>query len=202
MNHDHYTPTGADVQRQWWAMTALGNICWLWALQAIWRLSGLAVLACLLAIPPPTRAGSIDYTFTDAHYPNSVLGRMEVDDAALTRGYIATEDVKSFAFYSFSPTDPMSFGLPIEADGSPTPGGAMITGREVVFRTTYRLQIDWGGELGGFWQVASGGSPGINGYGYWTETLIPGDPAVPCPPSVIMGLVGLVFILFVRGWRR
>ncbi len=146
-----------------------------------------------LAIPCSAPAGNILYEFDDAHYPHAAIARMEVAEAALGRGYFTNSDLRAFAFNLFGTADLDPFMLPISADGSAA-GAGMIFGQEIVYGSTYRLTLDFGGELGGFYQVTTGNYPGVYGYGYWTAILIPAaSAAVPEPTS--LALAGLAFAI-------
>jgi hypothetical protein len=161
------------------------------------RFFGLTLLA-ILAIPPPAPAGSIMYTFSDANEPHAPLARMEVDGGALARGYFSNADLLGFGFSLFGAADLDPFTLPIAADG--TPGGwGTITGRTVVYGSTYSLTADF---PAGWWRVSTGSYPGVYGYGYWTARIEAGGPAsVPEPSArmmmalaMVLGVVGGIFL--------
>lgn len=160
----------------------------------------LASLA-LLAIPPPSPAGTIRYEFDDVNWPHSGIGTMSVDDSALTRGYFDNADLRGFSFPPIDAAGLSPFRLTIASDGTPT-GQGTIAGRELVGGSTYSLRLDWGPGAE-FYQITAPGSHGIFGYGTWTTILAQGGPpGVPEPPSVMMGLVGIAFVVLAKGVRR
>lgn len=161
------------------------------------RFFGL-VLFATLAIPPPAPAGSIRYDFRDAHWPHWGLARMDVDDAALARGYFARADVLDFGFQPFFAADLVACAAAIGPDGVPTGEGSLGAAR-VVDGTTYRLYVAFGPDsfdpdLGGFYQLSGGGTPGIYGYGYWTATIdaTPSAASVPEPSGLSLAIVALI----------
>lgn len=171
------------------------------------RFFGLTLLA-ILAIPPPAPAGSIDYTFADMHWPHSGIGHMEVDSAALARGYITTADVTGFGFQPFGAQDLQPFTVAIDAAGVPT-GEAWLAASADFYGSIYRLTVDFGPDafnplVGGSYQATTGNYPGRYGYGCWAATIdVAPAAAVPEPAGLVaMGLgiacgviLGIVIII-------
>ncbi len=168
-------------------------------MKATHYLFGLTLCA-VLAIPPPARPGTIDYTFSDGHYPGAAIGRMEVDESVLARGYFTVADLIGFGFGPFGAADLGPFLLTIGPDGSPS-GGGPIAGHVTMYGSNYRLAVDW---PGGSYQMTTGNYPGIYGYGYWTAEVVPSvaSASVPEPSGLALAVVATILVAIgVYLWR-
>lgn len=160
----------------------------------------------LLTIPPPAPAGSITYDFHDLQWPYFGLGRLVVDDAVLSRGYLTQADATAFGFAPFFLADLTPFRLSIGPDGIPTDGGSITAGRIGPGGTVGRLYVSFGPDsfdpgIGGYYRVLSGIGTGTSGPGYWTATIdaTPTLAAVPGPPGIVLACMAGVCVLLTKG---